>query len=166
MNTEIKSIFIIIAFLSISCNEGPCDGIVCQNNGTCINGVCDCPSGYEGLLCSEITSQKVTGNFNVTYNCSNSTGETDDWGILLNANDNGTVTEITIMQFHKPGLSVDATITGPNAIELQELINGPGGYSVSGTGTIEANGWLSFEYTFISTFTSDTTMCSVQAIRK
>jgi len=36
----------------ISCGEDdPCDGVVCEN-GQCINGICDCEEGYEGVFCN------------------------------------------------------------------------------------------------------------------
>ncbi|MCG8332224.1 MAG: calcium-binding EGF-like domain-containing protein [Chitinophagales bacterium] len=30
----------------------PCEGIVCENGGSCVNGVCDCPEGWEGADCT------------------------------------------------------------------------------------------------------------------
>lgn len=32
----------------------PCEPISCLNGGTCVNGVCDCPDGFEGELCELI----------------------------------------------------------------------------------------------------------------
>lgn len=35
-----------------SCSKkDPCEDIICQNGGTCENGDCKCPVGYEGNLC-------------------------------------------------------------------------------------------------------------------
>ena len=39
---------------SASCVEppsDPCDGVVCQNDGNCVNGSCVCTDGYTGNTC-------------------------------------------------------------------------------------------------------------------
>jgi hypothetical protein len=45
------SIIIFIILLSLGCKNDPCDNIVCKNGGTCVNGMCDCPVGYNGPDC-------------------------------------------------------------------------------------------------------------------
>jgi hypothetical protein len=54
-------IFTTIAYTS--CNSNPCKDIVCKNNGTCREGKCACPSGYEGPFCSSKVSDKFVGYF-------------------------------------------------------------------------------------------------------
>lgn len=59
--------FLSILFLSIcliTCKEDdPCDGVVCQNGGTCINGSCQCSERYEGADCSkQATPDKIRIN--------------------------------------------------------------------------------------------------------
>lgn len=34
-----------------SCKRNACEGISCQNGGTCQNGDCKCPDGYTGRFC-------------------------------------------------------------------------------------------------------------------
>lgn len=41
---------LFIAFLQYSCTD-PCEEVVCQNGGTCIEGTCDCPEGFIGPNC-------------------------------------------------------------------------------------------------------------------
>lgn len=40
---------------STSCQkeEDPCEGVSCQNGGSCVNGQCDCPQGYTGPSCTD-----------------------------------------------------------------------------------------------------------------
>ena len=49
-----------------SCNtdeNNSCDGIVCQNGGTCDDGSCDCPPGFTGEFCE--TPDNSSGNINI-----------------------------------------------------------------------------------------------------
>lgn len=48
--------FIFILFslflVFVSCSKAdPCEDIKCQNGGTCTDGKCNCPNGWEGALC-------------------------------------------------------------------------------------------------------------------
>lgn len=63
-------LFVLLAvLLAAACKkDDPCDGITCVNGGTCANGSCNCPTGFEGSDCSlqttpiriNITSVSVT----------------------------------------------------------------------------------------------------------
>ncbi len=61
------TLVISIGFTSCS-KKDPCEGLACLNGGTCEDGTCACPSGYEGSLCEteslpktiNISSIKVT----------------------------------------------------------------------------------------------------------
>ena len=37
--------------LMISCKEDPCDTLICVNDGTCVDGKCQCPEGFIGPTC-------------------------------------------------------------------------------------------------------------------
>ena len=75
--------------------------------------------------------------------------------------------EVLIINFHKPALNVLATITEQNMIEIKEqFVEGPTSYTISGTGTIEGEGQLSIQYSAIREVPSDTTNCSVNAMRQ
>lgn len=47
----------IITFAVIACQKDPqeklCDGIICLNGGTCVNGECECPPQYTGPKCAQ-----------------------------------------------------------------------------------------------------------------
>lgn len=48
-------LYLTLALLFIACGEDdPCEGIVCGDNGICVNGGCDCDEGYTGLACNDI----------------------------------------------------------------------------------------------------------------
>lgn len=42
----------VCTLLSISaCKEDACESVNCQNNGTCVDGTCECPIGFVGPNC-------------------------------------------------------------------------------------------------------------------
>lgn len=47
-------LFILSIFLLSNCNSDTCEELGCNNGGTCINEVCNCPNGWTGPDCSEI----------------------------------------------------------------------------------------------------------------
>lgn len=61
-------IFSTVIYSSCS-KKDKCDGIVCKNGGSCDDGVCKCPLGYEGANCETASATKFIGTFHVTDNC-------------------------------------------------------------------------------------------------
>jgi hypothetical protein len=58
---------LILIFSFFSCQNEPCDEIACQNGGTCIDGSCECPDGYEGSFCEFIDISKYLGTYRADY---------------------------------------------------------------------------------------------------
>lgn len=44
-------LFFFLLFLFSCSKSDPCEGVVCKNSGTCSDGKCQCPNGFEGSLC-------------------------------------------------------------------------------------------------------------------
>lgn len=67
----VSSVF-IITFIAACKKEkyvpGPdkCAGIVCQNNGSCVEGVCDCTAGYTGEFCQNKAIEPYIGKWSVS----------------------------------------------------------------------------------------------------
>jgi len=62
--TKLLSIIILGLGLCLSsCGEDdavdPCESVTCQNGGTCVEGDCDCPTGYAGTNCGSFDSNEV-----------------------------------------------------------------------------------------------------------
>ncbi len=52
-----------------------CAGIVCQNNGVCIQGECDCTAGYTGQFCADKAIAPYIGKWSVTQEVVSSNGK-------------------------------------------------------------------------------------------
>src|ERR1017187_8738461 len=49
----------------ISCKTDKCSTVTCVNGGSCNNGICKCPSAYEGTTCQTLSRAKFVGNWGV-----------------------------------------------------------------------------------------------------
>lgn len=73
MNVRLRS-FLLTAFVVTagfsavtytSCTEDKCKAIVCANGSSCSDGICICPSGYEGPQCETVNRDRFKGVWNV-----------------------------------------------------------------------------------------------------
>lgn len=55
--------------LYTSCEKDTCEGLNCQNGGSCAEGFCRCPTGYEGTECETMAGTKFVGKFIGNYTC-------------------------------------------------------------------------------------------------
>jgi len=65
-----------LAFFAIStivlhsaCTVDNCSDVKCLNGGACIDGFCNCPSGYEGANCSQQSYTRFTGKYAGNTGC-------------------------------------------------------------------------------------------------
>lgn len=57
-------LFTITAYTA--CIKDACNGIVCANEGVCVEGRCTCPAGYEGDRCDTEWNKKFAGTWHAT----------------------------------------------------------------------------------------------------
>jgi len=142
--------------LVTSCNPDKCADIVCVNGGSCADGNCSCPSGYEGTLCETETRAKFkklwaandndnsTPSNNYLYSCLLADGS-GPYGILIQNTFAG-----------------DFFINNITAIASANIITIPlqepdlDGYKVAGTGTFSSTtNKISWNYSITETSTGN-----------
>lgn len=76
---------IVAVALQTSCEKNSCNGISCYNGGACGNGVCRCPTGYEGSQCETIATKRYLGTYSGYISCNNG-AYTIDTAVITAAN--------------------------------------------------------------------------------
>jgi len=54
-----------------SCVQDPCTELSCKNGGSCSDGFCQCPTGYEGAECDITSASRFTGKWVGSTRCNN-----------------------------------------------------------------------------------------------
>lgn len=125
-----------------SCNSDACADVVCSNGGSCVDGTCVCPVGYEGTTCTTESRTK----FVKTWNASDVQGTNQL--VYTCAIANGVnITSVTISNKFSDQFftnNIPATVSG-NTITIANQTPDNDGYSVSGTGTL-SNGKINWSY--------------------
>ena len=117
-----------------ACDDDPCKDVICQNNGTCVSGTCNCADGYEGTNCETKTQDRYTGSYsaidvctsgNYNYNATVSASSTD-------------VTKVLMTNFGGFGSSVvvNATVSGSSFTIPSQVF---GAVTISGSGTLSSD---------------------------
>jgi hypothetical protein len=76
----VKKTLLLLSFLSLTffgavlffaCEKDPCTNQTCLHGGSCGNGVCTCPVGWDGPVCQYRTVQRFLGTFAGSEYCNN-----------------------------------------------------------------------------------------------
>lgn len=131
-----------------ACTSDPCKDIECKNSGTCLDGTCSCPVGYEGKLCDTLSTAKFVGNNLAVADTVTSGPGTGTYAYAMNISTvAGSVTKMTTANLGGFGATnaVDFTLTGPKAITFN--YTDLSGRKFEGTGTISTAKKLRLSYT-------------------
>lgn len=66
---------LVLPLLFLSACLNPCKKVECQNGGTCDDGTCQCPDGYEGDECEDFARDKFIGTYLVSETCASASSE-------------------------------------------------------------------------------------------
>ncbi len=132
--SAIGALTIFSAVTYTSCNNDPCKAIVCAYGGTCIEGECNCPSGYEGTHCEIVTREKYKGVWTVFEDGTSTMPNNYEVRFSLGEGN----TDLLISNFYNkfPGNDINARVKGDSIFIPQQTFQ---------NNTIEGWGYLDWE---------------------
>lgn len=129
--------FLAAAFIFTSCEEevDPCDAVVCQNDGVCMDGTCDCPEGTSGTLCGTVWRDVLLGTHSASENCDQGSNWTYNITMTASSTD---IRKFIIGNIYNEGHDVIATMTDANNFTIEDTTHS-GSEFTNGSGTINGN---------------------------
>lgn len=113
-----------------SCNSDACADVVCSNGGSCVDGTCACPAGYEGAKCETESRTKLIGNYLMS-------GTDNTGGTYTNIPATTSTSSASKTKFlfavASVGLSLTCTMSGANSFVIDNQTLSGSTYSGSGT---------------------------------
>lgn len=116
----------------------PCDNVICLNGGTCKDGLCYCPQGFEGDKCSIRWSDRFVGQYQADDECY--TGASGYYNVTING-DPGYAYKLNItnLGIACPNRTISAVINPEKTSFNIPMQNTCGDYYLSGYGNINGN---------------------------
>ena len=159
---QIKNVIAVFALaiglmLTQSCAD-PCKKVECGDNGTCVEGVCECNAGYEGDNCETEVRAQFLGTYTVSDACA--PGTTYNSVISAVSSDVQKVSISNILGASLQGTAT-ANVSGSSlTIPSQQVTDADGdNWTVSGSGS-KSGSQVSLSVT--STFgTNDPVTCAL-----
>lgn len=115
-------VFSTVIYSSCS-KKDKCHDIVCKNGGSCNDGVCKCPLGYEGANCETASNAKFIGTFSAADNCPlvDSSRGSLHYSMTISAGSNAT--ELYVLNLGNAGLPpsdyLTATMTSAKELKIE-----------------------------------------------
>lgn len=138
MKSTLRTIFVsatlaLSAFTAVtltSCTEDKCKGIACAYGGTCTEGKCNCPAGYEGPQCETVNNVRFMGDWYVKEDGTRSNAAQ----YTVSVEGDGDPTRIKITNFRNLlHTVVKGTVKGDTLTIAQQTIDG---YTIQGWGIL------------------------------
>ncbi|GAB4407237.1 MAG: hypothetical protein OHK0039_09580 [Bacteroidia bacterium] len=146
---SLRGLLLALSLIWITACKDPCKEVVCENGGTCVEGVCDCPEGYVGANCERFDLAQLPGTYRVAYEGCFTTN--DNHRVLLEAGSTGSqFVLVGLGDYACPGGEVRLTGTVEGAalaIPSQTIDCGAISYTFEGSGSVAATGQVSITFT-------------------
>lgn len=120
------SLFAAFSFLAIAssvlytaCEKDACTQLSCRNGGSCADGFCRCPSGFDGAECEIKLSSKFLGKYYGTTVCGMNPNMTDTLTVFQKAEPN----LVCVVRNKRIGDTLCGNVTG-NLISIPDVNSG------------------------------------------
>lgn len=158
-NIAFAALMTIGAFSAITytaCNKDECKDVVCNNGGTCVDGTCSCPTGYEGTTCQTKSVDKFIGTWTATETCSG--GSPSTYQVIISA-DPSAANKVLVSNLGDYGCTTGGTITWNGSVNSATLTinDNKCQYQMNATGNYN-NGSVTITYT--ATYLTNTDNCT------
>ena len=141
-------VFSTVIYSSCS-KKDKCEGIQCKNGGTCNDGVCKCPLGYEGANCETASKSKFLGSFTAHDNCPVPDTSRTNTNYSVTITTGPTATQVYIINLGASSTNPADALTGnlisKNQIEIEPRVLS-NNRTYSGTITYTSAGKLSVNF--------------------
>jgi hypothetical protein len=134
------------AVVYTSCNKDECKDVVCQNGGTCSEGKCTCPTGFEGTNCETKSRDKFIGTYAGSEIC---TVGTDNYTMTIATNSDAL--KLTMTNLYNESYTATCNMTATDAFSFS---GSSGAVTFSGTGKLVSN-TLTVTYTITNAATTN-----------
>jgi len=127
-------------FLFEACTVDPCENVICQNDGTCIEGDCECPEGFAGTECEFTLAESIAGEYTVLTSCN--TGESYPSSVIVDPDfpDQNNRVRITNPSQVGENFFYPATITSETELNIPAFTIVGTSIMGNGTGIIQEDG--------------------------
>lgn len=86
--TAVSFLGIATTVLYTACEKDSCTDLKCKNGGSCAEGFCRCPSGYEGSECETKTATRFLGTYAGNTRCDEKPGVVDTLDVMMKTEPN------------------------------------------------------------------------------
>jgi len=133
----------VTTFSLASCKKDKCKDKTCQNGAPCVDGTCNCTTGFSGENCEIVNRAKLRSTYNVNESCPSGNFT---YQITISNSSTG-ADKVLISNFGGYGVSVTATASGNSLnVATQQVDISGNSATFSGSGQLSGN-ILTLSYT-------------------
>jgi hypothetical protein len=140
-------------------NIQPCKNVVCYNGGNCVDGACNCPSGFEGVDCIKRWNERYIGNYTASDACVTTATYSATISQIINRGDAILISNISSFA---PNINAEAILNPDKTTLTIKPTRFLDNFYLSGTGTqTESKEFINLWLTARDSFNHVSQSCSI-----